>query len=325
MTHLRKAIIAALALQATHAVAGELIDETRDVDADAIIDINIMNGVVTLTGWDENRFHISGELSDAAESYELREIAGGIRFEEDIDRRSFNNCWGWGNRCQESGFSDLEIQLPRDSVLRFDGTNIEVTVEGLYGSVDIEVVNGDILATDLRGTVQLETVNGDIETDGLNGRVALETVNGRIDDNASQGTRISLNTVNGDIRSTTASARIFAETTNGDIELDAQAVDELEISTVGGRLEASAALNAEGQIDITSVSGRIELTVPTSTSARFNVTTSVGGRISNELTGDEAERKNRYVNSRELDFTLNDGDGDVSISTVSGNVTLRGD
>jgi DUF4097 and DUF4098 domain-containing protein YvlB len=324
MTHLRRALLAALVLQATHAGAGEVIDETRDVDADAIIDINVMNGVVTLTGWDENRFHIAGELSDAAEGYELREIGGGIRFEEEIGRRS-NNCWMRGNRCDRSTFSDLQIELPRDSILRFEGTNIEVTVEGLRGSTDIEVVNGDVFATNLQGTVKLETVNGHIDVNSLNGRISIETVNGGIDDNSSQGERLILSAVNGDIHSNTTSSRIFVETTNGDIEVEAAAVDEMEVSTVGGRLEASATLNANGQIDITSVSGRIELTVPTTTSARFNVQTSVGGRITNELTSDEAERKNRYVNSRELDLTLNGGDGDVSISTVSGNVTLRGE
>lgn len=325
MTYMRKAILAALLLQSARASAGDLIDETRDVDADAIIDVEIMNGVVTLTGSDQNRFHISGELSDAAEGYDLREVGGGIRFEEEIDRRSFNNCWGWGNRCDETSWADLAIELPRNSVLRFAGVNIEVTVEGLQGSTDIEVVNGDVFATNLRGTVRLETVNGDIDTNRLEGRIDLQTVNGSIDDNGSRGSRVTLNTTNGDIDANTMSARVNAETVNGDIDLDTGAVDELEISTVGGSMDVRATLNDQGEINVSSVSGRIELTVPTSTAARFTVSTAVNGRINNELTDDEPERRNRYVNSRELDFTLNGGGGEVSVSTVSGNVTLRGE
>ena len=84
-------------------------------------------------------------------------------------------------------------------------------------------------------------------------------------------------------------------------------------------------MNSQAEININSVSGRIELGLPSNTSARFNVQTAAAGRIHNELSDDEPERRNRYVNSRELDFTLNGGDGDVSISTVSGNVTLRSD
>jgi hypothetical protein len=324
MNKLNRAILSAVLLQSTRAFAGDLIDETRDVNADAIIDIELVNGTVTLKGWDQNRFHIAGELSDAAEGYELREVGGGIRFEEDIDRRSFNNCWAFGNRCDDGDWADLDIELPHGSVLRFAGTNVEVTVEGLNGSTDIEVVNGDVYATGLSGTVKLETVNGDIDANDLSGRVNLETVNGSIDDNNSMGPRITLNTTNGDIDSTTTSESVSAETVNGDIELSAGPVDELDISTVGGTLEADVTLKEQGEININSVNGRIELTVPTNTSAHFNVSTAANGRISNDLTDDEPERRNRYVNSKELDFSMNGGSGDVSISTVSGNVTLSG-
>lgn len=322
MNKLRKALLGVAVLQAVQAVAGEPIDETRDVDPNAIIDVELVNGVVTLTGWDQNRFHISGELSDAAEGYSLRVVSGGIRFEEDIDRSRFGNCWGFNNRCRRGDGADLSIELPRNSILRFEGTNIEVTVEGLYGSTDIELVNGDVYASNLRGTIKIETVNGDVDASDLNGRISLETVNGSIEDNNSAGPRLSLSTVNGSIESVTRSLYVSAETVNGGIELETGALDELQVSTVGGSLEVQTALNPGGEINMNSVSGRIELTVPASTSAHFNVQTAANGRIDNELSDDRPERRNRYVNSRELDFTLNGGNGDVSISTVNGNVTL---
>ena len=49
MNNLRKALLTTLMLQSTGAIAGDLIDESRDVNADAVIDVEIMNGVVTLT------------------------------------------------------------------------------------------------------------------------------------------------------------------------------------------------------------------------------------------------------------------------------------
>lgn len=325
MNKLRLAVATALLLQGMHADAGEPINESRDVAADAIIDVEILFGDVTLTGWDENRFQITGELSDAADGYALRSINGGIRFEEELDRRSYNNCWAFGSRCDDSTRAKLDIRVPRNSVLRFEGTNIDVTVEGVYGSTDIEVVNGDVNASNLRGTISIETVNGEIDATGLNGRISLETVNGDIDDTDSEGSRLSLNTTNGDIDTTTRSLRISADTTNGDIDITAGALDELRVSTVGGDLDARVALNPQGEININSVSGRIELSVPAATSARFNVQTAANGRIDNQLSDDRSQRRNRYVNSQELDFTLNGGDGDVSISTVSGNVALRRD
>lgn len=325
MNKLRLAIATTLLLQCAHAAGGEPIDESRDVAPDAIIDVEVLFGDVTLKAWDEHRFHITGELSDAAEGYTLREINGGIRFEEELDRRSYNNCWAFGNRCDDGQRAKLEIRLPRNSVLRFEGTNIEVTVDGVHGATDIEVVNGDVIASDLRGTIDIETVNGAVDARGLEGRISLETVNGDIDDSGSAGSRLSLNTTNGDIDTTTRSLRVSADTTNGDIDIDAGPLDELRVSTVGGDLEASATMNPQAEININSVSGRIELGLPPTTSARVNVQTAAAGRIDNELSDDEPERRNRYVNSRELDFMLNGGDGDVSISTVSGDVTLRSD
>lgn len=326
MHALRTALTAAL-LHAVGALA-EPIDETRDVDADAMIDIEVMNAIVTITGWDENRFHVVGDISDRADGYELREVGGGIHFREDMDRNGrWNGCgWGWGRSndddCNGSR-TVIEIKVPRNSRLSLEGVNAQVTAEGLYGSTDIETVNGEVVITDLRGSVNVETTNGDIDARELNGRVTLETVNGTIDDDGSEGPRIALATTNGDINSNTASPRITVESTNGDIELEAVTLDQLEASTVNGRLEVDATMNEQAQIDISSVGGRIELTLPTTTSARFDVSTSVGGRITNQLTDDEPERKSRYVNSSELDFTLNDGSGDVDISTVHGNITLR--
>lgn len=325
MNTLRVAFATTALLHCAQAYAGAPIDESRNVAPDAIIDIEVQFGDITLTGWDENRFHIHGELSDAAEGYRLREINGGIRFEEELDRRSYNNCWAFGNRCDRGERAHLDVRVPRNSILRFEGTNIAVTVDGIHGSTDIEVVNGDVAASNLRGTISIETVNGDIDTRSLSGRISLETVNGDIDDADSEGPRLSLNTTNGDIDTTTRSLRISADTVNGDIDIEAGALDELKVATVGGDLDARVALNPNGEIEITSVSGRIELSLPQTTSARFNVQTAANGRIDNGLSDAKPERRNRYVNSQELDFILNGGDGDVSISTVSGNVWLRSD
>ncbi|MES2626212.1 MAG: DUF4097 family beta strand repeat-containing protein [Pseudomonadota bacterium] len=321
MNRINCSLIALAIFSANCALAGELIDETRAMEESGIVDIEITNGKVTITTWDRNEFHIAGELSDDAEGFDLRDTGGNIRFEEEREGRSRNQCWRWGDCNRDSGVT-LDIQLPKASILRLEGTNVDIDVSGLTANTEIEVINGDIFATDLQGIVKLETVNGSIETSGLNGRIALETVNGRIDDRDSQGSRIEYQAVNGDIRATTSAPRITAENVNGDMELELGAIDELELSTVGGHLEVNTEMNPQAQIDISSVGGSIELTLPASTSARFNINTQVGGRIDNELSDDEPERTNRYVPSHDLNFVLNNGNGGVDISTVTGDIEL---
>ncbi len=319
----RSLVILSITVAGNVALAAEPIDETRAMDAAGIVDIEILNGRVTLTGWDRSEFHVGGELGEDVEGFDLRDTGGNIRFEEEREDRNRNGCWWRGCGGEDYDGSTLEIQIPRASVLRFEGTNLDIDVSGLTTNTEIEIINGEIVATDLQGIIKLETVNGSIDTTDLNGRIALETVNGRIDDVNSQGSRIEYNAVNGSIRANTRAPRISAENVNGDIDLDLGAIDELELSTVGGQLEISTELNPQAQIDISSVGGTIELILPASTSARFTINTQVGGDISNELSDDEPERSNRYVPSRELNFVLNNGNGGVDISTVTGDIELR--
>lgn len=309
-----------LALGQNLANAGELIDESREVAADALINIEIFNGTVTITGHDEPVFHIAGELSEAAEGFDLRSSNSTVRFEENIERRSR---WDWNNFGHDKAqAADLDIAIPRTSILRFEGTNTEVEVSGLSGNTEIEVVNGEIVANELAGVIRLETVNGSIDTHQLDGRISLETVNGSIDDSNSSGSRVSLSAVNGSIRSDNKGNHLTASNINGSIELELAHIDDLDVSTVGGSVDITATMNPLAHIDVSSVSGRIDLALPDATSANFHVTSAVGGRIRNELNDAEAERVNRYVNSRELDFMLNGGNGDIDLSTVSGNITL---
>lgn len=315
-------LIAAASL-APAAQAGEMISETREVDSDAVISIELLNGEISITGHDQNIFSIEGELNDAAEGFTLRDSNGNIRFEENIQRK---NRWFWGDGWKGDdgrAGATLDILVPRNSVLRFEGVNANIDIKGLTGNTSVEVVNGQIVANDLSGVVQLESVNGSIDTHALSGRISLETVNGSIDDRDSAGPRANFKTINGSIRSNSLSPQVSASTINGSIELDLSRIDELDVSTVGGQIDIFAFMNELAHVEISSVGGRVDLNLAQSTSASFHVSTAVGGRIRNELSDDEPEQKNRSMNSRMLDFSLNGGSGDVNISTVSGNITLH--
>jgi DUF4097 and DUF4098 domain-containing protein YvlB len=321
MNRINRSLLVVAITCANSALAGEQIDETRAMESEGIVDIEVPSGTVIITGWDRDEFHIAGELSDDARGFDLRDTSGNIRFEVDREERNRNGCW-WRDCSWDTG-GMLEIQIPRAAILRFEGVNGDVDVSGLTANTEIEVINGEIVASDLQGVIKLETVNGSIDSTDLNGRITLETVNGRIDDRNSQGSRVTYNAVNGSISANTSAPRITAENVNGDMELELGAIDELELSTVGGHIEINTEMNPQAQIDISSVGAGIDLTLPASTSARFSINTQVGGRITNELSDDVPERTNRYVRSSDLNFVLSNGNGVVDISTVTGSIRLR--
>ncbi len=307
------------------ALAGETIDETRDVQENEVIDIELINGNITITGWDRNQVSFKGELSDQAEGYDFRSRNGVTSFEEEFeDRRNFFNtgCNNWFDCDDDIDRTRLEISIPEKSTLRLEGINVELEISGISGSTQIEIVNGPIVASNLGGRIDIETVNGSIETSNLDGRITLSTVNGQIRDRGSNGSRVSYSTVNGSIISNTRAQRVDADSVSGSVELDLGSVDDLEASSVSARVLVSLDLLKGGQVEMSSVSGFTELMVNPDISARFDINTAVGGDIDNDLTDDKAVEQNRFVNSSELQFTLNGGDGFVEISTVSGDILI---
>lgn len=325
------ALATALLAVAGTVIAGTPIDERRSMDATGLVSIDLINGSMRITTGTTNEFHISGEIGDDVEEYELRETAGGIHFEEDVRHRDRDsNWWGcWNKRrdCDDDfdgGFSQLEVEMPAGAVLRLEGVNGDIDVTGLNNNTNISIVNGELSLSSLSGSIKAETVNGPLDAENLKGRVTLETVNGEINDRDSTADRVDYQTVNGDITSNVRSPEIKAEAVNGDIELTLESADDLDVTSVGGRIDIDTTLVDGANVEVASVNGRINLTVPASSSTRVEVNTEVNGRINNQLTDDEPEREDRYVNSSNLDFVMNGGKAEIDISTVSGNVTLRG-
>lgn len=337
-TLMQLTLTASLFLMAGSVHAGTAIDESRRMSANGVVDLELTNAIIRITGTDSDEFRIVGELGDQVDEFELRDGDGNIRFREQW-RRSNSRDWDWGARssygfrcwfnsdddeCNDSGrnFSRLEVQVPRGSVLRLNGTNGDVLVQDLTNNTNIDVVNAAVALVNLSGAVRAETVNGSLDAENLHGRVSLQTVNGDISDKGSTADRVDYQVVNGDITSNVVSDDVSAKSVNGEIELSLASVRDLHATSVGGRIEVSAALTGEANVEISTVSGRINLTVPAATSARFRINSS--GRINNELSDDEPERGSRYRNSRNLNFSVNGGRADVDINSISGPVTLRG-
>ena len=75
------------------------------------------------------------------------------------------------------------VKAPRTTNLRLSGTNGEITIADMAGSVDAKATNGDIKATGLTSAVVVETTNGDVNlafTTLAEGGVSCDTTNGEL-------------------------------------------------------------------------------------------------------------------------------------------------
>lgn len=296
-------------------IAGEKVDETLKVKGDISVEIEHINGNVNIEGWDRDEVKVVGELDDRAEEFIFEERNGRVIIEVKMPKYKKN----WNS--SKKG-DDLDIKVPLNSYVRYSGVNASVDILSLNKGLQANTVNGSVDARNIQGKIVLESVNGDIEALNLDGDLNLETVNGRIRERNSTGSELNLSSVNGDIESSSRIADITTETVNGSIELELDKVDKLEMSSVNGTIEVSMHLMDRGSVEGSTVSGEIEIQVQKDVSAKFDIQAHAGGKIVNRISNHKVE-KAKYGPSRWLEFELNDGNGSVELSTVSGRIEIK--
>lgn len=286
----------ALSLLLAHAPtwAAQPVDESRPIDPDARVEIDIISGSIRITGWDRNEIVIKGTVGDDVEALEVSGTGKQISIDLDIPE-------GWGSRHKDID-ANLEISVP---------AGIRLEVETISASID---------GSELTGTAKLASVSGSIGLSGALERAAIETVSGSIQVDGGQ-TRIEAESVSGSIILKGVSESVEAETVSGHIEVTADAVDRARLEAVAGSIEFRGSLNEGARLDAEIHSGNIVLMLPADTSARFEVET-FSGSIENEF-GPAAERSDRFTPGKWLKFTTGDGDAQINVESFSGTVKLK--
>lgn len=309
-----KAILVGLSLFPLAVFAGEKIDQQIEVPNSGTIFIENQRGDVTITGWEKNEFKVSGELDDLAKGYELKTTGNKTNFIVKMPRRV--------NRGDNETGSKLTIFMPKSSALEFNGVNASVNAKGLENDTDVDVVNGEIIAKDLSGDIKLTSVNGDIKAQNLKGNIEFETVNGEIDDKQSSG-ELRFSAVNGDIKTNSSATDVQLENVNGDINFNLSNVKNLRINTVNGGTKVHIMkLLKDADVRFESISGDAAFFFEGDISAKFEIESHANGKIINELSSDKVKEA-KYGPASELDFTVNGGDADIKMDTISGRIQLR--
>ncbi|MBZ2193207.1 hypothetical protein JFJ09_13415 [Pseudoalteromonas arctica] len=309
-----KAILLGLSLFPLAVLAGEKIDKQIDVPSGGTIFIENQRGDIYITGWDKNEFKVSGELDDKAEGYELKTNGDKTQFIVKMPRKS-----NWSNN---GDGSSLTIFMPKSSSLEFAGVNVSVTAKELKNGAEVDVVNGEITVDDITGNIKLTTVNGDVNAENLSGNIQFETVNGEINDRESSG-ELRFSAINGDIKSTSSANDVRLENVNGDINFTLSSIKNLRINTVNGEAEVHIKeLLKGGDVRFESVSGDGDFYFPDSVSANFEIKAHANGKIINKVTGDKVS-KAKYGPASDLEFSINGGNANVEMDTISGRIELR--
>jgi DUF4097 and DUF4098 domain-containing protein YvlB len=296
-----KLIVLGVLLAPGLALAGTPINESRSVDPKAHIDVSNVKGAVTVSAWDKNEVVITGTLGEGAKRLAIEGGESNLTIRVEGPDKS-GSWFGWGS---DSAMKEsvLNIKVPRAASLQVGVVSAEVAVSDLAGGeVKVDSVSGRVRVSAVTSPrLRLESVSGDVEFDGKAEDTTVETVSG-------------------DVIARGVGSRTRVETVSGNLRLSATTpLKQTEASSVSGDIEISGALDKGGRIEIETMSGDVRLGLPASVSARIEAE-SFSGTLRSDFGKVE---KPEHGPGSSLDVKTGGGDGEISVDSFSGDVTIR--
>lgn len=278
-----------LMLAPVTAFAGKPVDESWDLDADAMVSIENIAGSIEIRGWDLNEAQLTGELGNSVEELEISASDSSLRITvANRNERNVDN-------------TKLMLMVPSGAGIDASAVSADIEVSGMNNEkVSASSVSGDVGVNALSRRISIESVSGDVEFGGETERISAESVSGDID----------LSGISGEVSATTVS---------GDMELQGGLFDSCKLETVSGDMTVSAEISDNGKLRAESMSGDVTIILPASQSGVFKAQ-SFSGRISTDFGSvDHA----KHGPGSHLKYVAGNGDAEVRLESFSGNIKIK--
>jgi Putative adhesin len=181
---------------------------------------------------------------------------------------------------------------------RHDSVAVTITVPADC-PIQLGVLSASAIVSGLRSGAAVKGMSGDVTLDGVAGNVDAETMSGEI----------AARDIDGEVR--------FKSMSGGLVLADGW-LDRLEANTMSGQIAADVTLRAEGAVRVSTMSGDVTLRLPEGSDARVRLQ-STSGAVRSEF---ETLRAAKAPASHTVSGNVGAGTGRVSVSTMSGSVTL---
>ncbi len=179
-----------------------------------------------------------------------------------------------------------------------DAAAITVTVPA-HCPVQLGVVSAAAVVSGLSSGAAVKGVSSEITLDGVAGDVHADTISGALEGRDIDGA-------------------VRFKSVSGDLTLADSSLTRLEADNISGRVAADVSLAATGAMRISTISGDVTLRLPAESDARVRLD-SASGNVRSEF---GSLRTATSPASHTVSGNLGGGSGIVSVSSVSGAVTL---
>jgi hypothetical protein len=214
----------------------------------------------------------------------------------------------------------LKVTLPLDVRASFSQTVGSIRCAGHRGTVDLEVVEGTVLAEQIYGGLQARTGSGELTVLKFRGQdFDLQTSSGDMELVDVEARQTRLRSSSGQILGRIISAEAMTVgTATGNVKLEDLESTSLNLNTESGQVELASELQKTREASIQSASGDVTLRVGSLAPFGLEARTESGSVKTRGLSL-------KVLDESEHSASLRRGDGgaDVRIATVSGGVTVR--
>lgn len=285
---------AALPLAATSLRAQT--DTSFQVPADAVIEITMRTGRLTVRGEDRR----TAALRANRINYEMRSSKVGVTL--DVNEINNNSRNRRGNTRDES---DVDLVVPR---------GVRLVIHGISSDVSIANVNGD---------VEVELVNGDFEGRALGGRAIIGTMTGDVRITEGVGD-LRVTTASGDISASGVRGSVEAAATSGSITIAGERLGRVKADVVSGDVDVTGALADDARLQLSAHSGDVIVRLPEAAAGRLEASTYTGSIRGGTMTmvPPVARSFNDKGNAHIYEFG-GGGSARITASTFSGDITIQ--
>jgi putative adhesin len=167
---------------------------------------------------------------------------------------------------------------------------------------------------------QLGVVTATAVVSGMSARTSIKSVAGSVTVDGAAG-NLDVNTMSADLEAQDVNGEVVFKTVSGDLTIAGGLVSRLDARTLNGRITADVDLAPAAAVHTTSASGDVALRLPATVSTLVDLR-SASGQVETAFDGLTTARKTGLGGGTSVSGTLGGGDGRLSVTTMSGSVTL---
>jgi Putative adhesin len=276
----------------SHAWGDKHFSRTVAAQAQGVVDVSNVRGLVDVSGWDRNEVSIEADLSDDVSRVDVSSDGGHTGVKVVLEGGAFRH-----------GEARLHIKIPKNSELDVSAVTADVSIAGVLGLQHVTAVSGNIAAELAGSDVELKTVSGDLK---LKGR--------------GQPGRLRVTTVSGDVHVEHGGGDLEFSTVSGTLAGTVDTLHSLRARSTSGDMRFEGKLARGAEVEATTVNGDVTLRTPAEGGFVYEVS-SFSGDISDCFDA-KAERTSQYGPGKRLEGTRGEGAGHVRLKTMSGDVEL---